>query len=241
MDLCSHPQPDNLTAMHPMALIPGWCAVKEEPMVPHTCCSGLLFPLQNLTRSQHRQSLRQNTNVCSHPKAQPQTPTMTAMVSQIQYHTPTAVGLSPTMKPHLPKEYIDKAQGNIWAHAQPCKTSMLDYPQYNDATHLPKWVPLLHDTPPGKVQDEYEHVSPQCTKPHPTRTQPRSKTKNGHAQPPATHSKNPTPEHNNGGNMVPHTPAAAGPSPQTPTTSEMTGKAPSPLQKIMPEMGWVTV
>ncbi|KAF9506858.1 hypothetical protein BS47DRAFT_1367027 [Hydnum rufescens UP504] len=32
--------PDNLAATHPMALIPGWCAMKEELMVPHTCCGG---------------------------------------------------------------------------------------------------------------------------------------------------------------------------------------------------------
>ncbi|KAF9508925.1 hypothetical protein BS47DRAFT_1365623 [Hydnum rufescens UP504] len=57
---------------------------------------------------------------------------------------------SPTTKPHLPKEYIDKAQGNIWACAQPHKNSMLNYPQYNDATHLPKQVPPLCDTPPGE-------------------------------------------------------------------------------------------
>ncbi|KAF9508088.1 hypothetical protein BS47DRAFT_1366178 [Hydnum rufescens UP504] len=146
---------------------------------------------------------------------------------------------SPTTKPHPPEEYIDKAHGDIWAHAQPHKTLMLDYPQYNDATHLPKQVPPLHDTPPSEV-------SPRCTKPHLTRTQPRSKTKNGHVQPPATRSKNPMPEHNNGGNTVPHTchsqcVVIPGPSPQTPTTGEMTGKAPSPLQKIMPETGWVAV
>ncbi|KAF9505317.1 hypothetical protein BS47DRAFT_1368155 [Hydnum rufescens UP504] len=278
MDLRSHPQPDNLTATHPMALIPGWCAMKEEPTVPHTHCGGLLFPPRNLTRSQHRRSPRQNTDVCSHLKAQPRTPTMTTTV------------FSPTTKPHLPKEYIDKAQGDIWAHAQPHKNSMLDYLQYNDATHLPKYgvydnakraapaallvlssvffslllsyylgtstarYPTRHPDPESARQRTRCRTTPaaagvvslRCMKPHPTRTQPRSKTKNGHAQPPATQSKNPTPEHNNGGNMVPHTRCSRcvvipGPSPQTPATGETTGKAPSPLQKIMPETGWVTV
>ncbi|KAF9519965.1 hypothetical protein BS47DRAFT_1357719 [Hydnum rufescens UP504] len=78
-------------------------------------------------------------------KPSPQTPTMTAMASQIQYHTPAAAGAfsheTPMQRMHL---------GEILECAQPHKTSTLDYLQYNDATHLPKWVPPLCDTPPNE-------------------------------------------------------------------------------------------
>ncbi|KAF9503707.1 hypothetical protein BS47DRAFT_1369343 [Hydnum rufescens UP504] len=150
---------------------------------------------------------------------------------QFKYDTthPLQWVFSPTTKPHLPEEYIDKAQGDIWARVQPRKNSMLDYPQYNNATHPPKRVPPLHDTPPSE-----DHTC--CG---------GGGLPSMHETPPDKNTAK-VQDQKRTGNTVPHTHRSGcvvipGPSPQTPATSETTGKAPGPLQKIMPETGWVMV
>ncbi|KAF9503373.1 hypothetical protein BS47DRAFT_1369580 [Hydnum rufescens UP504] len=80
-----------------------WHEAAGAPNEPCTHFGGHLFPLRNLTRSQHRQSPRHNTDAFSHE--------------------------TPMRRMH---------PGEIPECAQPCKTSTLDYPQY-DTTHLPKW------------------------------------------------------------------------------------------------------
>ncbi|KAF9506902.1 hypothetical protein BS47DRAFT_1367018 [Hydnum rufescens UP504] len=148
---------------------------------------------------------------------------------------------SPTTKPHPPKEYIDKAQGDIRARAQPRKNSMLDYPQYNDATPAKAGVAILgtstvryparrglslmHETPPdkntAKVQDQKWTCAATCNPIQEPNTRTQQQGKYGTTHPPQR--------------------VCGNTCPQTPATGETTGKAPGPLQKIMPETGWVTV
>ncbi|KAF9505075.1 hypothetical protein BS47DRAFT_1368351 [Hydnum rufescens UP504] len=70
--------------------------------------------------------------------------------------------------------------GEIWARVQPPNPEPARQPTKYRTTHPPRQM-CGNNWPP-----------PRCMKPHPTRTQ---QTKNGHAQPPTTRSKNPGPEH----------------------------------------------
>ncbi|KAF9503879.1 hypothetical protein BS47DRAFT_1369205 [Hydnum rufescens UP504] len=145
----------------------------DQAQEPHTRCGRFLFPMRNTTQSQHRGGPRQNTDVHSHTppntcsdqlsmiphthsgtffhcKTPPKPAQMKAKVKYgcVWYY----LVLPSTAKPHPPEEYIDKAQGEMWActatqdpnpqvlnhvKAQPLNArNAINY----DTTHLLRWL-----------------------------------------------------------------------------------------------------